>query len=189
MTANVTVTFSNASGFPTIPDDERLEITDQILLERTLFSDFEGSTISLDISYTAEVDDGLGNLVPANVSNNVCTFDFSSIGLSYTKLSANTARVSGTVINVFPGTYFEFRMPDGTFKILEPDTTEDWFALVEYNMPDVTVVLKSYPVTIAVDETIYEPKQNVSFDLEQYHFWNFVPAVATVKNLVSRGKQ
>ncbi len=189
MTANVTVTFSNASGFPTIPDDERLQITQPILLERTLFSDFEANTISLDISYTAEVYDASGMPFPANVSNNVCTFDFNSIGLSYTKLSANTARVSGTVRNVFPGTYFEFRMPDGTFKILEPDTTEDWFALVEYNMPDVTVVLKSYPVTIAVDATIFGPNQNVSFDLEQYHFWNFVPAVAAVKDLVSRGKQ
>lgn len=192
MAANVTVTFSNATGFsPGIPGDAKPDVTDPILLSRTINSDYEGDTISVDISYTAEVDDGtgMGVMIPAEVSNNWTSFNFSSIGLTYTKLSANTARISGQVSNVFPGSYYRFRMPDGTFKILDPDTTEDWFVLVEYKMPSPTSTFKSYPVTVTVEPAGLEPKQNVSFDLTQNHYWNYRPAVAKVKSLVARGKQ
>jgi hypothetical protein len=192
MAANVTVTFSGASGFsPGIPGDAKPDVTDPILLSRTIDSDYEGDTISVNISYTAEVDDGtgMGIMIPAVVSNNSTSYNFSEIGLTYTKLTASTARISGKVSNVFPGTYYRFRMADGTFKILPPDTTEDWFVLVEYKMPSVTSVFKSYPVTITVEAAGIEPKQNVTINLTQNHYWNYRPAVATVKDLVSRGKQ
>lgn len=193
MAANVTVTFSNATGFSTgIPGDAKPQETDPIILSRTIDSDYEGDTISVDISYTAEVDDGtgMGVTIPAEVSNNKSTYDFQSIGLTYTKTSANTARISGRISNVFPGTYYRFRMPDGTFKILNPDTTtEDWFVLVEYKMPSVTSVTKTYPVTLTIEPAGIEPKQNVSIDLTHHHYWNYRPAVAKVKDLVARGKQ
>jgi hypothetical protein len=191
MSANVNISFSNESGFPTgeIPQDEYGLITDPILLSRAVKSAWEGSTISVDITYTAEADDGTGNNVVAVVSNNTTTYDFAAIGLTYTKLSASTARISGKTANLFPGSYYRFRMPDGTFKILPPDTTEDFFALVEYNMPTPTRREETYPVTITVEAAGIEPKQNVTVNLTEWHYWKYQSAVAAVKDLVSRGKQ
>jgi hypothetical protein len=80
-------------------------------------------------------------------------------------------------------------MPDGTFKILPPETTEDFFALVEYNMPTPTSREETYPVNITVEAAGIEPKQNVSINLTEYHYWKYQSAVAAVKDLVSRGKQ
>lgn len=190
MAANIIVTFSNETGFsPGIPGDEKLDEEDPILLSRIVDSAYEGDTISVDISYEAEVDDGTGNMISANVSNNVTTFDFNTIGLSYTKLSPSTAKLSGRVANVFPDTFYRFRMPDGTFKILPPDTEEDWFVLVEYRMPSVTSTEKFYPITITVEPEGLEPRQNVDIQLTQYFYWNYRPAVATVQDLVSKGKR
>ena len=190
MSANVNVVFSNESGFPTdIPSDAYGFITDPILLSRALKSAWEGTTISVDITYSAEADDGTGNNVVAVVSNNTSTYDFAAIGLTYTKLSATTARISGKTANLFPGSYYRFRMPDGTFKVLPPDTTEDFFALVEYNMPTPTSREESYPVTITVEAAGIEPKQNVSINLTEWHYWKYQSAVAAVKDLVARGKQ
>jgi len=191
MSANVIVSFSNESGFPTgeIPEDAYNFITDTILLSRAVKSAWEGSTISVDITYTAEADDGTGNNVVANVSHNSSSYDFTSIGLTYTVTSNNTARISGKTANLFPGRYYRFRMPDGTFKILPPETTEDFYALVEYNMPTPTSREETYPVNITVEAAGIEPKQNVSINLTEYHYWKYQSAVAAVKDLVSRGKQ
>jgi hypothetical protein len=191
MSANVTVSFSNELGFPTgeIPEDAYNFITDPILLSRAVKSAWEGSIISVDITYTAEADDGTGNNVVANVTSHSSSYNFAAIGLNYTITSNNTARISGKTANLFPGSYYRFRMPDGTFKILPPDTTEDFFALVEYNMPTPTSREETYPVTISVDAAGIEPKQNVSINLTEYHYWKYQSAVATVKDLVSRGKQ
>jgi len=191
MSANVIVSFSNESGFPIgeIPEDAYNFITDPILLARAVKSAWEGTTISVDITYTGEADDGTGNNVVANVSHNSSSYDFTTIGLTYTVTSNNTARISGKTANLFPGAYYRFRMPDGTFKILPPDTTEDFFALVEYNMPTPTSREETYPVTISVDAAGIEPKQNVSINLTEWHYWKYQSAVAAVKDLVSRGKQ
>ena len=191
MSANVIVSFSNESGFPIgeIPEDEYNFITDPILLARAVKSAWEGPTISVDITYTGEADDGTGNNVVANVSHNSSSYDFTSIGLTYTVTSNNTARISGKTANLFPGQYYRFRMPDGTFKILPPETTEDFFALVEYNMPTPTSREETYPVNITVEAAGIEPKQNVSINLTEYHYWKYQSAVAAVKDLVSRGKQ
>jgi len=191
MSANVIVSFSNESGFPIgeIPEDAYNSITDPILLSRAVKSAWEGSTISVDITYTAEADDGTGNNVVANVTSHSCSYDFAAIGLTYTKTSSSTAKISGKTANLFPGAYYRFRMLDGTFKILPPDTTEDFFALVEYNMPTPTSREETYPVTISVDAAGIEPKQNVSINLTEWHYWKYQSAVAAVKDLVSRGKQ
>lgn len=191
MAANVTVVLSNETGFSSgIPSDAYSFITDPILLSRAVKSAWEGTTISVDIEYTAEVDlDGTGNLTSAVVSNNQSTYDFESIGLTYTKLTDSTARISGTTANLFPGAYYRFRMPDGTFKVLPPDTTEEFYALVEYNMPSPTSRQETYPVTITVEAAGIEPKQNVTIDLTEWHYWKYQSAVAAVKDLVARGKQ
>jgi len=191
MAANVTVSFSNESGFSTgeIPQDEYNFITDPILLSRALKSAWEGSTISVDIEYTAEADDGTGNNVVANVSHNSSSYAFTAIGLTYTVTSNNTARISGKTANLFPSSYYRFRMPDGTFKILPPDTTEDFYALVEYRMPNPVRRQETYPVTITVEAAGIEPKQNVTINLTEWHYWKYNSAVATVKDLVARGKQ
>jgi hypothetical protein len=109
MSANVIVSFSNESGFPTgeIPEDAYNFITDTILLSRAVKSAWEGSTISVDITYTAEADDGTGNNVVANVSHNSSSYDFTSIGLTYTVTSNNTARISGKTANLFPGSILQ----------------------------------------------------------------------------------
>ena len=96
MSANVTVVLSSETGFSSgIPSDAYSFITDPILLSRALKSAWEGSTISVDISYSAEVDlDGTGNLTSAVISNNQSSYDFAAVGLTYTKLTNSTARIS-----------------------------------------------------------------------------------------------
>ena len=191
MSANVTVVLSSETGFSSgIPSDAYGFITDPILLSRALKSAWEGSTISVDISYSAEVDlDGTGNLTSAVISNNQSSYDFAAVGLTYTKLTDSTARISGKTANLFPGAYYRFRMPDGTFKVLPPDTTEEFYALVEYNMPTPTSRDESYPVTISIDAAGIEPKQNVTINLTESHYWNYSSAVENVKSLAKRGIQ
>jgi hypothetical protein len=56
-------------------------------------------------------------------------------------------------------------------------------------MPTPTSREENYPVNITVEAAGIEPKQNVSINLTEWHYWKYQSAVATVKDLVSRGKQ
>ena len=105
--------------------------------------------------------------------------------------NASTIRLTGPASNVFTDTYYQFRMPDGSLKVLPPDTTEKFVGLVKYNMPSPTWTQKSYDfvVTIPANNTMVPPMLSYTetVTMTQRYYWTFETAVANVQNLVARG--
>lgn len=187
--ANVIVEFSNETGFVSGVPEPLVPPVDET---RQIKQVYEGTTFSVDITFTAEADDGTMSdiFIPAPVTNIVCDFDFTAIGLTYTKLSDSSARISGTIMDVFPGASWTFRMPDGSLKVLSPATTEEFYSLVEYKMPSSTSTEKTYSITVTVEPeapSLEEP-QDIVVDLKQWVYWSTTGPVNILKSLVARGK-
>lgn len=188
MAATITVTYSNETGFPIkIP----APATEPVDPTRMIKQVFEGTTFSVDISFAAEVDDGTGAaFIPAPITDVVCDFDFASIGLTFTKLTSSSVRISGTMMNAFTDSSWTFRMPDGSLKVLPPTTTEEFYSLVEYKMPSKTSTENLYSMTLTVEPEppSLEVKQDVVVELNQWTFWSPTGPVEVLKSLVARGK-
>ena len=154
----------------------------------------EGVAWSIDIEFYDETVDTATTLVTrTNASSVTTTYDFSEFGITMTKPNAYTVRLTGPASNVFPNTYYQFRMPDGSLKVLPPDTTETFVGLVKYNMPSPTSTSKSYDfvVTIPANNTLVPPllTYTQTVTMTQNFYWTFETAVANVKALVARGQK
>lgn len=192
----IEVTQKNPVGFKTIPDDDREDILDAALKNKTVYSVYEGDSFSVDVVFSAYYLQPLDlKKVPIDVLSARSTYDFEGIGLTATPVGNNTIQISGTTSNVFPGTYFQFTMP--TFntetkeydqKILPPDTKEDFYGLNLYVMPQPTEIELTYPVVIRVASSLAGPEQDVDDELYQWHYWQYDPTRDKIIEVVARGK-
>lgn len=152
----------------------------------------EGAAWSIDIEFYDEtVDTATALVTRTNASNVTTTYDFSQYGITLTKPNAYTVRLTGPASNVFPNTYYQFRMPDGSLKVLPPDTTEKFVGLVKYNMPTPTFTTKSYDfvVTIPANNTMVPPllTYTQTVTMTQNFYWTVETAIANIQTLVARG--
>jgi|LakMenE01Jun11ns_1017448.scaffolds.fasta_scaffold9959537_20 hypothetical protein len=187
MAVSFEVTQSNLVGFVTIPDDDREDIFELDLKERYLPSVYEGNTFSVDLTFR-----GYYILLSTKVYLDVLSikvlYDFPKIGLTSEQISNDTIRISGTTSNVFPGTFFQFTMPNYEEKVLPPDTKEDFYGLNKYVMPEPTELELTYPTKIRTAAGGTEPEQETDVDLFQWHYWQYDPARNKIIELVSKGK-
>ena len=90
-----------------------------------------------------------------------------------TSFSGNSINISGTAMNVFNSKYYEFKMPDGSIKILQPSTTEDFYGIIKYQ-PDflryieVTYTVTLLPMVLGIPGSpeVFIAKQTVNNDWE-----------------------
>lgn len=211
------ITKANVSGF-SAPQDEALDQT-------YINSAYEALDVfSIDLVFQGAYDDGDGDgsypedtdWLFANALNVTSTFDWASIGLTYSKPNAYTVRLTGPAKDVFTGQYYKFKMVDGSEKVLQPDTTDPFLSIIRYKMPSPTYIMKTYPFTVtipaaldvSIDPTtglssgggynagpyytsggalITGTTETVSVDMKQWFYWRYEVAQANIEAAVARG--
>jgi hypothetical protein len=195
MTDTVIAVQSNQSGFTGVSPDPIANITDPeggaLPEPGTLYipTIYDGTTYSVDIQFSVRYFDPLGTLLGTLIASNVTsTFDFTQYGMTAVKLNPSTYRISGAFSNAFPDEYYRFKMKNGTLQVLPANTTEDFLALVEYNMPQPVTIRIEIPFSITAPET-FTSGVNITwpFTMFQWVVWRYQTAVTNVKTLVSQG--
>lgn len=117
------------------------------------------------------------------------TFNWSSIGITFTKLNAYTIRLTGPAANVFTNQYYRFKMTDYSEQVLPADTELPFFGLIRYQMPNPTITMKTYPFEVDVppDPLIPGSGYTESFNMFQWISWRFQVALANIAAANSRG--
>jgi len=110
------------------------------------------------------------------------SFDWSSIGVTFTKLNNYTVRLIGPASNIFLDQFYRFKMADFSEQILQPDTTEPFFGLIQYQMPQPTFTLKTFPFEADIPGALTE-----NFDMFQWYFWRYQVAVENIAAITARG--
>jgi hypothetical protein len=195
MPNTVAVVFTNQSGFESVSPDPLAIITDPeggsqpepgIIYLPTIYA---GTTYSIDIQFTVTYYDTLNALIGTSLASNVTTtFNFAQFGMSAVKLNASTYRISGTYSNAFPDEYYRFKLKNNTTAVLPANTTEDFLALVEYNMPQPVTTNKEMLFNVSAPATFNgSPNINWPFTMYQWVVWRYQSAVASVQSLVNQG--
>jgi hypothetical protein len=117
------------------------------------------------------------------------SFNWSSIGLTFTKLNAYTVRLTGPGTNVFVDQFYKFKMVDYSEQVLQANTTEPFLGLIQYQMPQPTYTMKTYPfeVDLPADALTLAPATTEQFDMFQWYFWRYQVAVANIAAITARG--
>lgn len=135
-------------------------------------STYNGATTSGTFSVQIKFGDPGSEVVeqPTFISSSPKT----SLGLSVST-TANGFTISGTAGDIFLGAFYEFAMKDGTVKVLSPDTTEDYYALVKYKMPFPTFFSVSHPLTIGIplDPVEGTPPTSNTISINQFCLWSY----------------
>lgn len=180
----IRITKANISGF-TAPADEAVDQT-------YVNSAYEGiDSFSIDLIF-----EGVYSTVAAptvftyqNATAVTSTFNWASIGLSFSKPNAYTVRLVGPGTNVFTGQFYKFKMVDLTEQVLQADTTLPFLSLIEYRMPSPTYTMMTYPfsVTIPADPTLGGLPTTETVDMKQWFYWRYQVAKANIAAVKSRG--
>ena len=191
----VKVTQLNPSGFGAVAGDPLAAVAED---GSTAYSNFiptvyEAATFSIDLqfegAYSSAADPPVvtyQNATAASLTTNVATN-----GLVATKPNVYTYRISGAWANAFTNSYYQFKMRDLSLRVLPPTTTEDWIALIRYQMPSPTSIQKDivFSVTIPADPLLGGAPTTENVTISQWVFWNFASARASVINLVGEGEK
>ena len=191
----VKVTQLNPSGFGAVAGDPLAAIAED---GSTAYSNFiptvyEAAGFSIDLqfqgSYASAADPPvitLENATAVTLNTNVAIN-----GIVATKPNVYTYRLSGAWANAFTNSYYQFIMQDYSLKVLPPTTTEDWIALIRYQMPSPTSIQKDivFSVTIPPDPLVGGAATTENVTMSQWVFWNFASARASVINLVGTGEK
>lgn len=202
----------NSTGF-TAPQAEVIP-EDQTYLD----SAYEALDIfSVDIKFEGQYQEysdpaggGEPTYVYANAIDVTSTVDWSSIGITYSKPNAYTVRLAGPATNVFINQFYQFKMSDYSVKILPADTQEEFFGLVQYQMPSPTYIMKTYPFTVTIPKEnvvaavgsqpyelppYYDANGNIiankvqieTVDMKQWFYWRYQVALANIAAANARG--
>lgn len=176
------ITKSPVSSFPTITGDLYEELTEEEK-ESYIFSVYENDEFEIDISFSY-IDDEF--MTPLSVISSTCNTDLSEFGVTITKINDETFKVKGAYSNVITGEYYKFVMRNGEIKELDPNTSEDYRAVIEYSMPSVVYDTKTIDWTLRFGLLPAPPGSGleVSVTMTQYIYWAFSSAAQTLTDLV-----
>ena len=183
----VTINTSNATGFVTVSPDPLAALTNDgetPLPNLYLPTIYGGQTISIDIGFNIRYPlDPEGN-VTAPATSVTALHDFAAKGINVSYLGS-IVRLSGTYSSTFDGEYYEFVLNNGTVQALPPDTTEDFKALVRYEMPNPVTQNTQYAFSVTgPGET---GNVTLQANIGQWIVWQYQTAVTNIQTLVSQG--
>ena len=115
------------------------------------------------------------------------TFDWASIGITFTKLNAYTVRLTGPAQDVFTNQYYRFKLTDYTEQILPADTEIPYFGLIRYQMPNPTIIMKTYPFEADLPAGLLGGSYTEQFDMFQWISWRFQVALANIAAANAKG--
>lgn len=194
------VTQLNVSGF-TAPSDFVVEPEDPLESNLTLPSAYEIiDDFSVDITFEGMYPNEVITTDPLTgdtsttitydysfATNVTSSFNWSEIGLTFSKPNAYTVRLSGPGIDVFLDQYYRFVLPDLTESILPPDTTVPFYSLTKYNKPAANYVMKTYPFVVTRPVSYGgTPTENENVSMDQWFYWRYQVAVANIASIRSR---
>ena len=183
----VSINTSNATGFVTVsPDPAAVLTNDGETAAHNLYipTIYGGQTISIDIGFNIVYPIMPEGVVTAPATSVTALYDFASKGINVS-YQGNVVRLSGTFSSTFDGEYYEFVLNDGTLETLPPDTTEDFKALVRYEMPNPVTQNNQYAFSVTgPGET---GNVTVQTNVGQWIVWRYQTAVTNVQTLVSQG--
>jgi len=183
----VTINTSNATGFVAVSPDPALVLTnDGEVPAPNLYipTIYGGQTTSIDIGFNI-----VYPIMPEGSNSSPATsvtalYDFASKGINVSYLG-NVVRLSGTFSSTFDGEYYEFVLDDGTLEALPPDTTENFKALVRYEMP--TLVTQNNQYAFSVTGPGETGNVTLQANVGQWIVWNYQTAVNNIGTLVPMG--
>ena len=185
------------SAYETI-DSFSIDITFEGMYEQTAAS-ADGTTA------------GATTYVYANAVDVTSTFDWASIGLTYSKPNAYTVRLVGPGINVFTNQFYKFKMEDLSEQVLQPNTTLPFLSLIQYKMPSTSYTMKTYPFSVRIpaasaaadpllggggynagpyynNGTLIAGTTTVeNVDMKQWFYWAYSVASANIASIRARG--
>ena len=107
--------------------------------------------------------------------------------MTITKINDETFKIKGAFSNVIRGDYYKFVMRNGEIKELDPNTSEDYRAVIEYSMPPVSYDTKTIDWTLRFGLLPLppgDPGVEVPVTMTQYIYWVFSSAAQTLTDLV-----
>ena len=183
----VTINTSNATGFVTVsPDPAAVLTNDGETAAPNLYipTIYGGQTISIDIGFNIVYPIMPEGNVSAPATSVTALYDFASKGINVTYLG-NVVRLSGTYSSTFEGEYYQFVLDDGTLEVLPPDTTEEFKALVRYEMPNPVTQNNQYAFSVTgPGET---GNVTLQANVGQWIVWRYQTAVDNIGSLRVRG--
>lgn len=183
----VTINTSNATGFVTVsPDPASVLTNDGETAAPNLYipTIYGGQTISIDIGFSIAYPIMPEGTVTAPATSVTALYDFASKGINVSYLG-NVVRLSGTFSGTFDSEYYEFVLDDGTLEALPPDTTEDFKALVRYEMPNPVTQNNQYAFSVTgPGET---GNVTVQTNVGQWVVWRYQTAINNIGTLRVRG--
>ena len=183
----VTINTSNATGFVTVSPDPAAVLTNDgetAAPNSYIPTIYGGQTISIDIGFNIVYPIMPEGNVTAPATSVTALYDFASKGINVTYLG-NVVRLSGTYSSTFDGEYYQFVLDDGTLEVLPPDTTDDFKALVRYEMPNPVTQNNQY--TFSVTGTGETGNVTLQANIGQWIVWRYQTAVDNIGSLRVRG--
>jgi len=184
----VSINKSNASGFVTVSPDPAAALTNDgetAVPNLTLPTIYGGQTISIDIGFSIVYPLEPEGNVSAPATSVTALYDFAARGMNVIYIGNNVVRLSGTFSGAFDTEYYEFVLDDSTLQILPPDTTEEYKALVRYEMP--TPVTQNNQYAFSVSGPGETGNVTLQANISQWVVWRYQTAVDNITNLIQLG--
>jgi hypothetical protein len=190
----IKITQSNKTGFSTVPADELNFIIDGetgVVPDTYMPTVYEAIPFSIDLYFQGKYADPLDPMVYtyADATNNSSTYNWAALGLTYTKLTNSTCRISGSHQNPFPDQFYRFVLPDLSLAVLPGNTTTEFFSLEKYQMPSPVSVMKSMTISVTIppDPTLGTGGGVQTVTMDQWVHWSYPSAVAAIAAARARG--
>ena len=179
-TSSVIVSKTNLSGMGAISPEPYENITDPVELAKYIPSVYGGINFSVDIAFTVDYYVSAISQGIVNATDVTCSFNFSAYGITATKLNSYTYRITGAFSSLF-SEYYTFVLKDNTIAVLPADTSVDFLALIEYQMPSPTLFNNTYNFTVT------SPTDSIAYPMYQTVVWSYQSAVSSVQALTAQG--
>ena len=194
------ITQSNLVGFDPVPGDELDTLRTPAdeggagggVPQTFLSTVYESLPFSVDLTfegiYAAPTEPPSYTTLPATLVTT--TFNWANAGLTYTKLTTNSIRISGASSYDFNTQYYKFVKTDYTTEVLPPPTKPPFNILYDYGMPvnkSQKLTYASIFATIPADPYLLTPGGIETVDMEQWIHWSFASARAKVLFLRANG--
>jgi hypothetical protein len=197
------ITQSNLVGFDPVPGDELDTLRTPAeeggagggVPQTFLSTVYESLPFSVDLTFEAEYSLGGGEGAPPTFTYLpatlvTTTYDWASSGLTYTKLTTNSIRLSGASSYDFSTQYYKFVKTDYTTEVLPPPTKPPFNILYDYGMPvnkSQKLTYSSIFVTLPANPIGIDMGGIEKVDMEQWVHWSFASARAKVLFLRANG--
>jgi hypothetical protein len=197
----IKITQSNLVGFEAIPGDELDVIRGATggedgaggsIPQTYLPTVYESMPYSIDLTfegiYAAPTEPPSYTTLPATLVTT--TFNWANAGLTYTKLTTNSIRISGASSYDFNTQHYNFVKSDLSTEILPPPTSPPFNLIYEYTLPtnkSQKLTYASIFATIPADPYLLTPGGIETVDMEQWIHWSFASARAKVLFLRANG--